>query len=318
MERVEKKDAGIQKKKTSWLSWKKSLWAYLLMLPALLYFLINNYIPMYGITIAFRKLDYRLGVFKSPFNGLENFRFLFANNDIWVALRNTVLYNLAFIILGTIFALTVAILFNEITHKLAKSFFQTSILLPNLMSMVIVSYLVFAFLSADNGFINKSIIEPMTGNFVNFYQEKAYWPFILFFVYNWKGIGFSMVLYYSSILGVSQDLYESARLDGASKWQQILHITLPQIKPTIITMFILSISKICASDFGLFYQVPKNSGTLYPVTRTVDTFVYNALMNQNNIALSSAASVFQAIVGFVLVLLANLVIRKVSREDALF
>lgn len=289
-----------------------------MLLPALIYFFVNNYLPMYGITIAFRKLDYKLGILNSPFCGFENFKFLFASGNMGSVIRNTLLYNIAFIIIGTIFPITVAILFNEIRGKIAKKVYQTAILLPYLMSMVIVSYLVFAFLSADTGFINKMIIEPLTGNTISFYQEKAYWPFILTFVHEWKGIGFGMVLYLSAILGISNDYYEAAKIDGATKWQQIRHVTLPFLKPTVITMTILSVSRICSSDFGLFYQVPKNSGTIYSVTQTIDTYVYNALMNQNNISMSSAASVLQAIIGFALVIAANAVIRKVSREDAIF
>ncbi|WP_334293369.1 ABC transporter permease [Lachnoclostridium sp. An169] len=316
--------SAVRKEKTAALKvrkrfrWKKAVPIYLMVLPGVIYFLINNYLPMAGITIAFRKINYRDGIFNSPFCGLENFEFLFQSGNIQVAIRNTLLYNVAFIIIGTVFPIAVAILFNEIRGKLSQKIYQTAILLPYLMSMVVVSYLVFAFISADNGFINKSILEPLTGESVAFYQEKAYWPFILIFVNQWKGIGFSMILYFSSIIGISPDYYEAAKVDGATKWQQIRYITLPMLKPTVITMFILSVSKIFYSDFGLFYQVPRNSGTLYEVTQTVDTFVYNALMNQNNIAMSSAASVMQAIIGFILVVAANAVIRKTSEENALF
>lgn len=300
------------------INWKRYLPVYLMLLPGVAYFIINNYIPMYGITIAFRKLDFRVGILRSPFCGFENFKFLFASGNMGPIIRNTVLYNLVFILLGTVFNITVAILFNEIRQKAAKKLYQTTILLPHLMSMVVVSSLVFNFLSADYGFLNKSIIEPMTGSTVSFYQEKAYWPFILTFIHMWKGVGFGMVLYLSTLLGISTDYYEAAKIDGATKWQQIRHITLPLLKPTIITMTILSISKIFNSDFGLFYQVPKNSGVLYPVTQTIDTYVYNALMNQNNIMMSSAASVAQAVIGFVLILVSNGVIKKLSPEDAMF
>lgn len=306
------------KKKKKKLRWKKIIPVYLMLLPTMIYFVINNYLPMYGITIAFRRLDYKAGILNSPFCGLENFKFLFQSGYLGPIVRNTILYNLAFMVIGTIFPITVAILFNQIYNAVAKKIYQTAILLPYLMSMVIVSYLVFAFLSADTGFINKSIIEPLTGGRISFYQEKIFWPFILIFVQQWKGIGFSMILYLSTILGINNEYYEAAKVDGATKWQQIRHITLPFLKPMVITMTILSISKICSSDFGLFYQIPKNSGTLYDVTQTIDTYVYNALMNQNNIAMSSSASVMQAIIGFILVIAANGVIRKVSRENAIF
>lgn len=309
------KTPSVTKKK---IRWKKTIAVYAMILPAMLYFIVNNFLPMYGVTIAFRKLDYKLGILNSPFNGFENFKFLFASGNMGPVIRNTILYNFAFIIIGTIFPITIAILFNEIRSKMAKKIYQTAILLPFLMSMVIVSYLVFAFLSADNGFINKSILEPLIGHTISFYQEKAFWPFILTFVNQWKGIGFGMVLYLSSILGISNEYYEAAKIDGATKLQQIKYITLPFLKPTVITMTVLSISKICNSDFGLFYQVPKNSGAIYSVTQTIDTYVYNALMNQNNISMSSAASVLQAIIGFVLVIVANTFIRRISREDAIF
>ncbi len=300
------------------IRWKKVIAVYFMILPAMIYFIINNYLPMYGITIAFRKLDYKRGILNSPFCGIENFKFLFASGNMGPVIRNTLLYNAAFIIIGTIFSITVAILFNEIRGKMVKKVYQTTILIPYLISMVIVSYLVYAFLSADNGFINKSILEPLTGKTISFYQEKFYWPFIITFVSQWKGIGFAMVLYLSSILGISNDYYEAAKVDGATKWQQIRNITLPFLKPTVITMTILSVSRICSSDFGLFYQVPKNSGTIYSVTQTIDTYIYNALMNQNNISMSSAASVLQAIIGLILVIAANTAIRKISREDAMF
>ncbi len=306
------------KKTKKKLRWGKIISTYLMLLPALAYLVINNYMPMYGVTIAFRKLDYRLGILKSPFCGFENFKFLFASGNLGPIIRNTVLYNLLFMVVGTVFPIAVAILFNEIWNKRAKKVYQTVLLVPYLMSMVIVSYLVFAFLSSDTGFINKVILEPLFHKNIAFYQEKAYWPFILTFVNLWKGIGFSLVLYLSCILSISSEYYESAKVDGGTKWQQIRFITLPFLKPMVITMSILSIARICSSDFGLFYQIPKNSGPLYSVTQTIDTFVYNALMNQSNISMSSAASVFQAGIGFVLVIVSNLIIRKISPKDAMF
>lgn len=297
--------------------WLKYLPAYLMLVPGMVYMIINNYIPMYGITIAFRKLDFKKGILRSPFCGLENFRFLFTSGNIGPILRNTILYNLAFIALGVIIPVTVAILFNEIRSNGLKKFYQTSVFLPHLMSMVVVSSLVFNFLSGDSGFINKSIIEPLTGHTIAFYQEKVWWPFILTFVHLWKGMGFSLVLYLSSLLSISNDYYEAAKIDGAGKLQQIRYITLPLLKPTMIMMVLMGISKIFNSDFGLFYQVPRNSGAIYSVTQTLDTYVYNALMNQNNIMMSSAASVFQAVVGLVLVVSSNLLIKKISPEDAI-
>ncbi len=301
------------------LRWKKIVPIYIMMLPAMLYFLINNFLPMFGIVIAFKKVNFRKGILMSPWAGLDNFKFLFSSGNAWIITRNTVLYNVAFIILNTVLGIVVAILLNEVRSKMATKVYQTVILLPYLMSWVVVSYLVFAFLGGENGFINNTLV-PLLGleRKINFYQESRYWPFIIMFVSQWKGIGFNMILYYASIIGIAPDYYEAARVDGATKWQQIKNITLPSLKPTVITMVILNIGRMFYSDFGLFYQVPKNSGMIYNVTQTIDTYVYNALMTQNNLGMSAAAGFYQSVVGFVLIIAANAVIRKFSEENAMF
>jgi len=312
-------DVKSRKSIKKMMRFKKTIAIYILMLPGILYFLVNNYLPMAGIIIAFKKINFSKGIFLSPWCGFDNFVFLFTSGNAWRITRNTLLYNIAFIILQTIFAIFVAIMLNEIRRKFASRLYQTLILLPYLMSMVVVSYLAYAFLSGETGYINKSIL-PALGidKPIAFFQEPKYWPFILTFINLWKGIGFGTIIYLSSIIGISPEFYEAAKVDGASKLQQIKFITLPCLKPTVITLFILSVGRIFYSDFGLFYQIPKNSGMLYSVTQTIDTFVYNALMTQNNIGMSSAAGLYQSIVGFVFVVLANSLIRKISREDAMF
>ena len=273
---------------------------------------------MFGIVIAFKKLNFAKGIFASNWIGIDNFKFLFRSSTAWTIIRNTVLYNIGFIILGTVFAVMAAILLNEIRSKFASRTYQTLILLPYLISWVIVSYLVNAFLGADTGLLNNSVLKPLGMEAVNWYSESKYWPFIIMFVYLWKATGYSMIIYYSSIVGISQDYYEAASIDGATKWQQIRTITLPLLKPTIITMFILSVGHIFNSDFGLFYQVPRNSGVLYEATQTIDVYVYNALMKNADYGMSSAASVFQSVVGFILVVIANKIITRSHPESALF
>ena len=301
------------------IRWGKIGTIYLMMLPALLYFLINNYLPMFGLVIAFKRVNFGVGIIRSPWAGLDNFKFLFSSGNAWLITRNTVLYNVGFIILNTVFGIVIAILLNEVRSKMATKVYQTVILLPFLMSWVVVSYLVYAFLSGDTGFINNTMLHLFgIKQPIAFYQNTIFWPFIIFFVSQWKGIGFNMILYYACIIGIAPDYYEAARVDGTTKWQEIKNVTLPFLKPTIITMVILSIGKMFYSDFGLFYQVPKNSGMLYSATQTIDTYVYNALMTQNNLGMSAAASFYQSIVGFVLVIVANAVIRKISRENAMF
>ena len=300
------------------IRWKKAIPIYLLLLPGTLYMLINNYLPMFGILIAFKSINFKKGILGSDWAGFDNFNFLFTSGNAWLMTRNTILYNVVFIILGIVIPITVAILMNEIRSKLANRIYQTLILLPFLMSWVVISYLGYAFLSLETGYINDSILKALHIDSIDFYQDKTWWPLIIIFVQQWKGIGFGMVIYLASIIGISQDYYEAAKIDGATKWQQIKAITLPCLKPTIITLFILSLGRMFYSDFGLFYQLPRNSGMLYSVTQTIDTFVYNALMVQNNYGMSSAASVYQSIVGFLLVISANEVIKKISRDDAMF
>jgi putative aldouronate transport system permease protein len=298
--------------------WSKYALLYLMALPGLAYLLVNNYMPMFGLIIAFKNLNFRLGILKSPWAGLSNFAYLFRSRDAWIITRNTVLYNLAFIVVGTILAIFVAILLSELRAKLLARLYQSIILVPQLMSWVVVGYLVYAMLSSDVGMINKSIIEPLGRETVSWYTTPKYWPAILLVVNQWKSIGFSAVIYLSGIVGISQDYYEAARIDGAGKIAQIRHITLPLLKPTVITLTILNLGRMFYSDFGLFYQVPRNAGSLYAATRTIDVYVYNALMNNSNFSMSSAASFYQSIVGFILIVSANGIIRKISRENAIF
>ena len=298
--------------------WKEALPYYVLVLPGLLYLLINNYMPMFGIIIAFKRIDFSKGILGSPWCGFDNFRFLFLTKDAWQILRNTILYNVAFFLIGTVCAVTLAILINEIRSKIASKIYQTVILLPYLMSWVVVSYLCFAFLSADTGFINNSVLPLFGAEKISWYTDKTWWPLILTLVSTWKSVGYSMIIYLSGIVGISQDYYEAARIDGASKWDQIRYITLPLLRPTVITLFILSVGQIFRSDFGLFYQIPKNSGALYEYTRTIDVYVYQALMKNSDYSMSSAASVLQSVAGFVLIILANQVVRRVDENSSLF
>ena len=291
---------------------------YLMFVPGFVYLFINCYIPMFGIQIAFRKYNARDGIYGSPFCGLDNFKFLFQTNDAWIMTRNTLLYNLAFIILGNVLAIAIAIMLNEITGSKKKQAYQTIILIPYLISMIIVSYLAFAFLSSSNGFFNNTILKGLGMDPVDWYNTPKYWPFILVFINLWKSLGYSMILYYATICGIDYTLYEAAEIDGASRWQKITHVTLPSLKSTIIILILMSLSGIFRSDFGLFYQVTQNSGPLIKVTQTIDTYVYRGLMQTNNIGMSSAAGVYQSVVGFILVMTANGIVRKVDKDSALF
>ncbi|MFP4979413.1 ABC transporter permease [Paenibacillus sp. CN-4] len=290
----------------------------LMLLPGVLFLLINNYLPMFGIVIAFKNINYIDGILGSPWVGLENFKFLFATQDAWIITRNTVLYNLVFIVLNLVAAVAVAIALNELRNKLAAKFYQSVLFFPYFLSMVVVSYLVFAFLNTEYGFLNKGLLAPLGFSEVDWYSDAGKWPYILPLINLWKGVGYSCVIYLAAIIGIDSEYYEAALIDGASKWKQILHITVPLIRPVIIITTILAIGGIFRSDFGLFYQTTLNSGPLYPTTLVIDTYVYNALINMGNLGMSAAAGLYQAIVGFFLVLGANWIVRKVDRDQAVF
>ena len=297
----------------------KEYWPlYLMMLPALLYLLINNYIPMAGMVIAFKKLNFAKGIWASPWAGLKNFKFLFASRDAWVITRNTLLYNVAFILVNMVIGIAIAILITEVKNIKLKKLYQSAILLPFLMSMVILSYIVYTLLSAENGLVNNSILPLFHIDPIQWYQKPKYWPAILIIANCWKGVGYGCLIYIASLIGIDPSFYEAARLDGASKWQEITKITLPSLVPTIITLLLLSIGRIFYSDFGLFYQVPMNSGVLVSTTNVIDTYVYRALIEQGNISMSSAAGVYQSLVGFCVVMLSNWIVRKVDKDQALF
>lgn len=306
------------KKKTDAKHFREHLPLYLMLLPGLAYLLINNYIPMAGIIIAFKKLNFAKGILGSPWAGFENFKFLFNSPDAWIITRNTLLYNVAFIIVNMVVGIAIAILICEVRSTKLKKLYQSAILLPFLMSMVILSYIVYALLSSENGLVNNSLLAALGIEGIQWYQEPKYWLFILIIANCWKGVGYGCLIYIASLIGIDPSFYEAARLDGASKWQEITRITLPSLTPTIITLLLLSIGRIFYSDFGLFYQVPMNSGVLFPTTNVIDTYVYRALIEQGNISMSSAAGVYQSLVGFVIVIASNWIVRRVDKERALF
>ncbi|GAA3411206.1 ABC transporter permease [Paenibacillus hodogayensis] len=290
----------------------------LMMVPGLLYFLINNYLPMFGLMVAFKDVNFSEGMFSGKWVGLKNFEYLFKTTDAYIITRNTLLYNGTFIIINTVAAIAVAILLNEIKNKLFMRFYQSVVLIPYLISTIIISYLVFSMLSTETGFVNKTILPLFGMEGISWYSEAKYWPFILTIVNIWKGVGFLCVIYLASMIGIDPEYYEAATIDGASKFQQIRAITLPLIVPTIITMTLLAIGRIFYSDFGLFYQVPMNAGALYDTTNVIDTYVYRGLMQLGDIGMSSAAGMYQSLVGLVLVLVSNYIVRKINRENSLF
>ncbi len=304
-----------------WTRFKKNFGLTAIALPGLIWFILFSYLPLIGIVIAFK--DYRIsgGFFESLLSsewvGFENFKFMFATNDAKIMVRNTLLYNVFFIVINIAVPLFIAIMISELLNKQGAKAYQTMIFFPYFLSWVVVSYFVWAFLSPDRGLINR-LLESLGMDGVSWYSEKKYWPFFLTFFNTWKNLGYNIVIYLATIVGIDRTYYEAASLDGASKWQQVKHITLPQLRSLVAVLFLMAIGKVFNSDFGLFYQVPRNSGALFPVTQTVDTYVYRTFRVIGDIGMSSAAAAFQSIVGLVFILVANYVIRKIDRESALF
>ena len=272
---------------------------------------------MVGLVMAFQKLDFRKGVFTSPFIGLKNFKFLFATSDAWLITRNTVCYNLVFIVLNLFAAVGLALMINELHSKRFSKIVQTIFIMPFFLSMVVISMIVFGFLDVDNGFVN-SIRNSMGLEDKYWYNTINIWPYLLTFIHIWKGVGYSSVIYTAVISGISNDYYEAAALDGASRWQQIRYITIPHLRTIISINIIRACGNIFRGDFGLFYTVPQDSGVLYPVTQTLDTYIYRALMNLGNTGMSTAAGFYQSVVGFILVLDVNQVVKHMDSDSAMF
>jgi putative aldouronate transport system permease protein len=291
---------------------------YFMMLPGIVILLLNNYIPMFGILIAFKNINYVDGVLGSPWSGFRNFEYLFKTSDVWIITRNTLLYNSLFIVLNMIVPLAFAIMLNEMKNRFMAKFHQTIMFLPYFLSMVVISYLVFGFLSDEHGYLNSSVLPALGLEPIQWYFTQEVWPYILPLVNTWKGMGYFTVIYMAAIIGIDDEYYEAATIDGANKWQQIFRITIPLITPIIIILTLLQIGRIFNADFGLFYQVPRESGVLFPVTNVIDTYVYRTFLTVGDIGLSSAAGLLQSVVGFVLVFFSNWVVRRINKENALF
>lgn len=297
---------------------KLNLPLYFMMLPGLIYLIFNNYIPMSFTVIAFKNFNFQKGIWGSDFVGLNNFKTLFSTRDSRIIFRNTLAYNLVFIAASLIIGLGIAILLDELRSKKAKRMYQMVYLIPYMISITVVSYIVYALLSTDTGFINNTVLKAFGKDGISWYSVPKYWPFILVLVNQWKWLGYNSIIYYSSVISIDSELYEAACIDGATRFQRIGYITIPVIRSTIITMTLLQLGSIFKSDFGLFYQVPMNSSALMNVTNTIDTYVYRGIKSVGTMGMSSAAGLFQSVIGFVLVLAANAVVRRIDKDSAIF
>lgn len=290
---------------------------YVMALPAIIGVLIFSYFPKIGLVMAFQDLDFAKGVFTSPFVGFKNFKFLFASTDAWIMTRNTVVYNVVFIIVNMSLSVGLALLINELTSRRFSKVVQTIFIMPHFLSAVVVAMIVYGFLEFNNGYVN-SIMEDL-GKMPGFwYTNTKIWPPLFVFISAWKSIGYSSVIYTAVIAGINQELYEAAALDGASRWQQIKYITIPHLRTIMSINLIRSVGAIFSGDFGLFYSVTQNNGALYPVSMILDTYIYNALLTFNNTGMSTAAGFYQSLVGFVLLISVNTVIKKMDSNSSLF
>lgn len=288
----------------------------LMVLPGVLLVFTFNYLPLPGIIVAFKKLNPIKGIFQSPWNGLKNFEFFFTSQDAVRTIVNTVVYNCAFLILDLITAVGLALMLYFLKSRRATKVYNTIVILPKFMSMVIISYIVYAFLSPSYGIFNH-VLEGLGLESVNWYTEPKYWPFILTFVHIWQVVGINSVLYYASLMGMDACYIEAAKIDGADLKQQIRYVMIPHLIPTISVVTILAIGHMFSSGLDLFYQVPRNQGILYSTTDTINTYVYRALLD-GSLEKSTAVNLFQSAVGFVLVVTANKIVKKISPENSLF
>ncbi|MCR2804283.1 ABC transporter permease [Paenibacillus soyae] len=296
---------------------RKNHIAYLLALPAVIYTFIFGYLTLPYILISFQKFNYKLGIWKSPFIGLDNFEFFFMSDRAWQVTFNTIRLNFLFIVVGTAAALLLAILFNELKGRRFSRIMQSTILFPHFLSWVIVSYVLYSFFASNYGLLNQTL-DWLGLPQENWYSEPRYWVSILVSVNVWKEVGISLVIYLAAIAGIDNSLYEAATIDGANRRQQIRYITLPLLMPTVTILSLLALGKIMYGSFDMIYAIIKDNGLLYPTVDVIDTYVFRSLRTIGNPAQAMAVGLYQSIVGFILVFGVNLIVRKVSPDNSLF
>ncbi len=288
-----------------------------MILPVIIYIIIFNYAPMAGAVIAFKQYNFAQGIFGSPWCGFNNFRFFFMSGKAWQVTQNTVLYNAAFIVVQNTLEIAAAIFLSEISGKRFKKFTQGAMFLPNFISWVVVGAIAYNLLSYDFGFVN-SMLTSMGMEKWSVYTDASYWPGIFVFLSAWKHVGYGSIIYLAAIMGIGSDIYESAALDGANEWQKIRYITLPGLKSTFFVLLILAIGNIFRGNFDMFYQLVGNNGLLYNSTDVIDTYVFRSLLTSYEFGMSSAIGLYQSVLCCIVLIVTNLIIRRVSPENALY
>lgn len=289
----------------------------LLLAPAVIYTLIFAYYPMTGVVLAFKKYNYVGGIWGSPWNGFENFRFFFLSGQAGRVIRNTVMYNIMFITVGTVTQIAVAVFLTEVSNKHFRKISQSMMFLPFFISWVIVGVMAFNIFSSDYGFLNQLFIS-LGGEKFSFYTKPAVWPFILLFFNIWKGVGYGSVMYLAAIMGIDTSIYEAAAIDGANVFKRIIHVTIPAIMPTVIILLLMSIGGIFKGNFDMFYNLVGTNGLLFNSTDVIDTLAFRALITSNNFGMSAAIGLFQSVLCFITVLVANKMVRLYDKDYSLF
>ena len=290
----------------------------LMCLPAIIFFIVFNYCPLPGIRIAFTNYNFRDGIFGSPFVGLDNFEFLISSGELWMLTRNTILYNLVFIVVGNIFQIVIALMLNEIRCKMFKKVSQTLMFLPYFISAVLIGAIAFNILNFDTGALN-ALLRETGGDPIQIYSKAGLWPFIIIFCNMWQQTGYGSVVYFAAICGIDASMVEAAEVDGATSWQRIRYIILPSLKGTFIILLLFALSGIMKGNFGLFWNLTGGANSqLFPTTDIIETFVYRTMTTQNNFATSSAVGLYQSIFGFILVMFSNWVVKRIDPDYALF
>jgi len=307
---------NLQRKSTAIRHLRENAPLLLLSAPAIIYYLIFHYFPMFGLIIAFKDFSYELGIFGSRWVGINNFKFFFLSQDAWRITRNTVSYSLTFIIMNAVCASGIALLINEIRSRKAIKTYQTIMLLPEFLSWVVVGYISYVFLNPSLGLLNQ-IVQFFGGEGVDWYSNPIYWPFILTFFNTWKSIGMQGIMYYATLLGTDPALYEAATIDGAGRWQKCRYISIPSLMPVVIIMSILAVGNIMRGDMGLYYQLSRDVGALYPTTDVIDTYLYRGLRT-GDIGVTSAVGLFQSFVGMAMVIITNAIVKKIEPDHAMF
>lgn len=312
----------ITKKKTGILyenikDFRKNKIYYLLTVPAILFFTVFHYLPMAGIVLAFKNYKFDDGIFGSEWVGLQNFKFFFLSEYAFTTTFNTIFLNFMFILFGTLCQVCFALLLNEIKEKFFKKIFQSFMLFPYFISWVVISNFVYSIFSSDFGVIN-NILKDLGMSTVNWYSNASYWPTILVFTYIWKWTGYGVIIYLAVIAGIDSELYESSCIDGANKFQQIKHITIPHLTNIVIILTLLAVGRIFYGDFGMIYGIIQDNGVLFKTTDVIDTYVFRALRGTGDIGMASAVGLYQSVVGFALVIISNMLAKKYNKDAALF